>query len=112
MNCLQLDLYDVLSQQPAGSYSTVAANHYRELLGKNHYWMSSNCLVTMYSHLLIVHTLFFYLLALMYSTDSPLSLSPPPFLYICIEKKIYIFQTGTSEELVWEFADCRQFGII
>ena len=30
----QLDLYDVLSQQPTGTYTAVADNPYRELLGK------------------------------------------------------------------------------
>ena len=34
LSLYQLDLYDVLSQQPAGAYSTVADNPYRELLGK------------------------------------------------------------------------------
>ena len=38
-SCVQLDLYDVLSQQPSGNYAAVADNPYRELLGTSTLYM-------------------------------------------------------------------------
>ena len=56
----QLDLYDVLSQQPTGTYSAVADNPYRELLGKAVCLFDIQCF-TMEVHVHVyVYTLQYY----------------------------------------------------
>ena len=48
LNCLQLDLYDTLSQQPSTEYKLMADDPYKELLGKE--WLLD---MYMYSHVFL-----------------------------------------------------------